>query len=132
MVGIVFRTPKWVAQDIGYRPNLHLAGSDIKPNVRDVPRGGDSEDPGVEAAVAHPRTVGARDRPGFRPPGRAYPHDFLKRQFSISKPPCLEKAEGNLISTAVFLVEPRQASPGQRTLGVNRSLQKEKSAGQFL
>ncbi len=40
-----------------------IAGRDVKPHVGDVPGGGDSEDLGVEVAVAHPRTVG--------PPGQA-------------------------------------------------------------
>ena len=42
--------------------NLHLAGRDVKPHVRDVPLGGDSEDLGEEVAVAHPRTVGRYGR----------------------------------------------------------------------
>jgi hypothetical protein len=38
--------------------DLHLAGGDVKPHVGDVPGRGDSEDLGVEVAVAHLRTVG--------------------------------------------------------------------------
>ena len=35
-----------------------ITGRDIKPNVGDVPWCSDSEDLGVEGAVAHPCTVG--------------------------------------------------------------------------
>ncbi len=38
--------------------DLHLAGGDVKLHVEDVPGRGDSEDLGIEVAVAHPRTVG--------------------------------------------------------------------------
>jgi hypothetical protein len=40
--------------------HLHRACGNVGPNVRDVPRGGDAECLGVEAAIARPRTVRAR------------------------------------------------------------------------